>query len=200
MLGQAYLVPRWNGKLGCREAVFQIGYRGLIDLAFRSSKVLNFAIRTAGANDYFQYQLGSRPLIEHRPAKHPQESGPATYYYATVDLVGGGHDFECMSIAEVQKHRVKYSPPPSKGQDYSAWATAFDAMAGKTVARRLAKRLPLSVEFVQCAVLDEYGESGIGLTEAMPQERADLLADKLDSLHPADPEIEAEAAAAEAGS
>ena len=39
--------------------------------------------------------------------------------------------------------------------------TAEEEMWRKTPIRRLAKRLPLSPEFVRAAVLDEYHEAGI---------------------------------------
>ena len=38
-LGQAYLIPYWSKKVGANECQFQLGYKGLIDLAYRSGDV-----------------------------------------------------------------------------------------------------------------------------------------------------------------
>ena len=36
---QAYLIPYWSKKAGAYECQFQLGYKGLIDLAYRSEGV-----------------------------------------------------------------------------------------------------------------------------------------------------------------
>ena len=38
-LGQAYLIPFYNNKTHCSECQFQLGYKRLIDLAYRSGEV-----------------------------------------------------------------------------------------------------------------------------------------------------------------
>lgn len=38
-LGQAYLIPFWNGKARRLECQFQLGYKGMIDLAYRSGRI-----------------------------------------------------------------------------------------------------------------------------------------------------------------
>jgi recombination protein RecT len=182
-LGQAYLVPRWNGKIRAKEAVFQVGYRGLIDLAYRSGQVQSFSLRVVHAHEPFRVFLGSHSRIEHEPCLDG-DPGAAVAYYAVVKLSGGGEDFEVMSRAQVEAHRAKYSPATG-GQ--SPWQTAFDEMALKTVARRLAKRLPLSVEFQEAAVQDEYHEAGVGLEQGRvvaaplaPPSRTEEVLAKLD--------------------
>ena len=37
--GLAYLIPRWNGKLRTTECQFQVGYRGLLELMYRSGAI-----------------------------------------------------------------------------------------------------------------------------------------------------------------
>lgn len=51
-LGQAYLIPfRNHGVLECQ---FQLGYKGLIDLAYRSGDVSTIQAHTVYANDEFE--------------------------------------------------------------------------------------------------------------------------------------------------
>ena len=149
-LGHAYLVP--YGK----EAVLQIGYRGFMDLAYRSGQVAAMPMRMVHAADRFRVCYGTEDRIEHEPAMG--DRGEVTGYYSVLKLRDGGRDFEYMSVAECELHRDRYAA--NKRSD-GPWATHFDAMALKTTLRRLAKRFPVSVELVRAAMIDEYGEAGI---------------------------------------
>ena len=65
-LGQAYLIPYNNkGKLECQ---FQIGYKGMIDLAYRNPQMQIISAQTVYENDEFEYELGLDPKLFHRPA------------------------------------------------------------------------------------------------------------------------------------
>lgn len=55
-LGQAYLIPYKNhGKLECQ---FQIGYKGLIDLAYRNGQMQTIQAQAVYENDEFFYEYG----------------------------------------------------------------------------------------------------------------------------------------------
>lgn len=194
-LGQAYMVPFYNKNTRQKEAQFIVGYRGFIDLAYRSGRVENFSAHAVHEADIFDYEFGSKCFLRHKPARGC-ERGAITDVYATLKLKGGGFDFEVMSKADVESHRAKYS---KQSGPYSPWETAWEEMAKKTPIRRLAKRSPLSVEVARAAVIDEYAEAGIGqnltmgleagVTPALPApdsgngkaSRADALADSLKS-------------------
>ena len=69
-LGQAYLIPfRNKGVLECQ---FQLGYKGLIDLAYRSGQISVIQAHTVYENDEFEYELGLDPKLKHVPAKGRQ--------------------------------------------------------------------------------------------------------------------------------
>ena len=74
-LGQAYLIPYKNK--GTDEVQFQIGYKGLLDLAYRSGQVSTVQAHTVYENDQFDYQYGLDPKLEHVPAK--TDRGAATH-------------------------------------------------------------------------------------------------------------------------
>ena len=156
-LGQAYMVPYRNKHTQRKEAQFQIGYRGLQDLAYRSGRVDCFPAHVVYENDTFDYAYGTKPFLTHKPTMG--DPGAMKAFYAVLMLKGGANDFEVMSLAAVEAHRDRYS----KGADRndSAWKTAFEEMAKKTVIRKLAKRAPLSTELRAAATLDEYGEAGL---------------------------------------
>lgn len=178
VLGHAYLVPRWNSKTRCKEATFQIGYRGFIALAFRSGQVQSFPMRVVHERDEFSVRLGSNQEILHKPYMDGERGNPIAYY-ALVKLAGGGEDFEIMTHAECVAHRLKYSPPSTRRDGSvisSVWDSNFDEMALKTVARKLSKRLPLSVEVQAAVQLDDAGERGYDPPPELNARNAEMAA------------------------
>ena len=65
-LGQAYLIPFKNK--GVLEVQFQIGFKGMIDLAYRSKEVTDISAQCVYENDEFEYELGLSPVLKHKPA------------------------------------------------------------------------------------------------------------------------------------
>lgn len=148
-LGQAYLLPyRNHGQMECQ---FQLGYKGLIDLAYRSGEVSVIQAHTVYENDVFEYELGMDPKLRHVPAK--ADRGEAVAYYAMFKTKDGGYGFEVMSLDDVQRHAQRYSK--SYGSGSSPWRSNFDEMAKKTVLKRALKYAPLKSDFVRGVAQDE---------------------------------------------
>ena len=148
-LGQAYLLPyRNHGQMECQ---FQLGYKGLIDLAYRSGEVSVIQAHTVYENDVFEYELGMDPKLRHVPAK--ADRGEAVAYYAMFKTKDGGYRFEVMSVDDVQRHAQRYSK--SYGSGSSPWRSNFDEMAKKTVLKRALKYAPLKSDFVRGVAQDE---------------------------------------------
>lgn len=148
-LGQAYLLPyRNHGNMECQ---FQLGYKGLIDLAYRSGEVSVIQAHTVYENDVFEYELGMDPKLRHVPAK--ADRGEAVAYYAMFKTKDGGYGFEVMSVDDVRRHAQRYSK--SYGSGSSPWRSNFDEMAKKTVLKRALKYAPLKSDFVRGVAQDE---------------------------------------------
>ncbi len=148
-LGQAYLIPYRNK--GVDECQFQIGYKGLIDLAYRSGEVEVVQAQIVYENDDFTCEFGLEPKLTHRPADH--ERGEPIKVYALFRTKNGGYGFDVMSIEDIKAHARKYSQ--SYASDYSPWKTNFEEMAKKTVLKRVLKYAPLKSDFVRGVVQDE---------------------------------------------
>ena len=142
-LGQAYLIP--YGK----QCQFQIGYKGLIDLAYRSGEVAIVQAHTVYENDTFEYELGLNPVLKHKPASG--ERGKAVAYYAMFKLTNGGYGFNVMNRDDMDAHARKYSKTFSNGP----WQTNFDEMAKKTVLKAALKYAPLKSDFARATASDE---------------------------------------------
>lgn len=147
-LGQAYLIPYKNNKKGITECQFQIGYKGLIELAHRSGEFKNIAAHVVYDNDVFEYEYGLESKLVHKPAL--KNRGNAYAYYAVYTLVNGGHGFIVMSKEDVESHQKKYSKAK-----FSPWNTNFDEMAKKTVLKQLLKYAPIKTEFARNIIQDE---------------------------------------------
>lgn len=148
-LGQAYILPYQNK--GVLEAQFQLGYKGLIDLAYRSGEVELVQAHIVYANDTFECEYGLEPKLTHVPAD--SDRGEAIKVYAMFKTKSGGYGFEVMSMDDVKTHAKKYSK--SFGSSYSPWATSFEEMAKKTVLKKCLKYAPLKSDFVRAVVQDE---------------------------------------------
>ena len=146
-LGQAYLIPyRNHGVLECQ---FQLGYKGLIDLAYRSGEVSTIQAHVVYENDEFEYELGLEPKLRHVPAK--SDRGDPVFFYAVFRTKDGGYGFDVMSVDDVRAHAKKYSRAYSNGP----WQTNFEEMAKKTVLKRVLKYAPLKTDFVRGLSADE---------------------------------------------
>lgn len=141
-LGQAYLIPYKNNKKGIVECQFQIGYKGMIDLAYRSGEMSSIYAEVVYEGDEFDYELGLDQRLVHKPAK--SDRGRPVYYYAVWKLQNGGYGFTVWSIDDVERHARKYSKAFSTGP----WKDNFDEMAKKTVLKAALKYAPIRTDFV----------------------------------------------------
>lgn len=154
-LGQAYLIPyRNHGQLECQ---FQLGYKGLIDLAYRSGEITSISAHEVCENDDFEYELGLDEKLRHKPAL--TDRGAVILYYAVFRTKAGGSGFAVMSVEDIKNHSKKYSK--AAGSSYSPWSTNFDAMAKKTVIKQALKYAPIKTEFVRAVSADETIKTNI---------------------------------------
>lgn len=161
-LGQAYLIPyRNHGQLECQ---FQLGYKGLIDLAYRSGEITSISAHEVCENDDFEYELGLEEKLKHKPAL--KDRGAVILYYAVFRTKAGGSGFAVMSVEDIKNHSKKYSK--AAGSSYSPWSTNFDAMAKKTVIKQALKYAPIKTEFVRAVASDETIKTNI--SESMTDE------------------------------
>lgn len=169
-LGQAYLIPYRNK--GVMEVQFQLGYRGMIDLAYRSGEVQNIQAHEVYENDTFEYELGLEPKLRHVPAL--KDRGNVILYYAVFKLTNGGVGFEVMSKEDVEAFAKKKSKTYGTGP----WQSDFDAMAKKTLVKRLLKFAPLKSDFVRAISSDETIKTEIGENMAdLPDETVTIDAE-----------------------
>lgn len=153
-LGHAYLIPYRNSKTNQKEVNFMPGYRGFMDLVYRTTAHPILLPAAAYEGDTFEYELGLTPKLVHIPK--PRDHEPRlTYAYCTASFADGRKEFMVMSRLEIEKCRNR-----SKATKFSPWQTDYEAMALKTVIRRFVKYLPMSAELQTAVGLDDLAEAG----------------------------------------
>lgn len=163
-LGQAYLIP-FGGKVQ-----FQIGYKGLLELAQRSGKIKTLYAHEVRENDEFDIDYGLEQKLIHKPLLKGNR-GEVIGYYAVYHLDTGGHSFVFMTKQEILEHAMKFSKTFKMGP----WQTDFDAMAKKTVIKQLLKYAPLSIEMQKAVSSDETVKSQISEDMSLVNDETESL-------------------------
>jgi recombination protein RecT len=156
-LAQCFLIPR-NMKRGgstVKECTMIIGYQGMMDISFRSDKVTSIWAHVVRQGDFFEYELGLKPTLRHKPTSNA--SGAITYVYAIARLKTGDEVFVVLSREEIEQRRARSA---SASSSYSPWKRDYEAMCMKTGVRALWKWLPKSAEMATAVAIDEASESG----------------------------------------
>jgi recombination protein RecT len=128
-LPQGYLVP--YGK----KAVFQLGYRGLIDLVLRSGNVKRVHVEFVHVGDVFHREMGIDGRWQHVASNDVnREDQPITHVYSEFKMSDGETQRYAMTKAEIDKHGQQFSQ--SWGDADGPWQQHWKAMAAKTVIRQ----------------------------------------------------------------
>lgn len=162
-LGHAWLIPydrsvKTNtGWDKVTEAQFQIGYQGIIDLAYRSGMYKTVYAEKVYANDKFSFSYGLEKKLEHEPCTSGAP-GELIGVYAVYHLKSGGSDFKYWTVDRIRAHAQKYSQSydakAKKFRDKSAWGDNFEGMAATPVLKELFRLAPKSIEFSKQLSLD----------------------------------------------
>lgn len=153
VLGQAYLVP-FKGRVQ-----FIPGYKGLLTLARNTGQVVAISAHEVCRKDSFDYAYGLNERLEHVPAEG--ERGEITHFYAYAKFKDGGHYFEVLTRADVDKVRDKsegYQAFKAGRIKSTPWADHYVQMGRKTAIRRIANYLPMDVQ--RAALLEGAYEQG----------------------------------------
>jgi len=133
-LGYAWIVP-YN-----KEAQFQIGWKGLVQLAQRSGQYKSIGVLEVYENQFESFNALTEEL---KGDFDLAPDGKVVGYAAYFKLVNGFEKTTYWSLSQVTAHGFKYS----KSFKFGPWKDNFDAMAKKTVLKSLLSKWgPMSVD------------------------------------------------------
>ena len=190
-LGFAYIIPYNNTKkvketqliknpkggepvervvevsIQAKEAQFQIGWKGFVQLAQRTGQ---FEFINAGPVYDGELLGGEKKSGEPNLDGRAKENAPIIGYFAYFKLLNGFQKTLYMPIEEVKKHASKYSQTYGSRFDSvrnsSKWTTDFEAMATKTVIKLLlSKFAPLSTDVQSVVQLKDAIRSDQGVID-----------------------------------
>ena len=139
--GLAYLIPYG------RECQFQVGYKGLMQLMYRSGAIASFnadvVYRQEVEQGLFEYESGISPRISHKidllnPEARTGKPEDVIAAYAAVVLKTGEPIVRLVTKMEIDQARAL-----NRGNS-PAWRDHYAAMAIKTAIKRLSAWLPVT--------------------------------------------------------
>lgn len=157
-LGQFYMVPFDNKKKGCKEAQFQLGYKGYIQLAIRSGYYKKLNVLAIKEGELVRYDpLDEEVEVNLIDDDILREEAPTMGYFAMFEYENGFRKILYWSKKKMLAHAEKYSfafyknggakslelleqgkiPEKDMWKYSSFWFKDFDGMALKTMLRQL---------------------------------------------------------------
>jgi recombination protein RecT len=160
VLGDAYLVPIKNNKIGAYECHLWPGYRGLVKLARQSGIVSTIGAEVVYRCDGWSFERTHEDLVRfrHTPNLDSDErtDGNIRLVYAWARVKDGELEFLPIPVREIERIRQM-----SRGRDEGPWVDHYAWMAKKTALKQLCKTLPLSTHDLAKAIeLDNRNERG----------------------------------------
>ena len=154
-LGQYYFVPYKNNRTGTTEAQFQIGYRGMYQLAIRSGQFKKLNALAIKEGELINFNpLEEEIEINLIEDEEVRENAETIGYYGFFELINGFRKAIYWPKKKMEKHAERYSAGYRAHKGYTFWEKDFDAMACKTIYRQLLKLAPMSID-MQKAMVDD---------------------------------------------
>lgn len=154
VLGMYYLVPYEDKKNGVKNAQFQIGYKGYLQLAIRSGQYKKINVLAIKKGELVHYDaLNEEIEVNLIEDELERENTETIGYYAMFEYVNGFRKAIYWSKQKMEAHADKFSkafnldayrklqagkiPEKDLWKYSSFWYKDFDSMAFKTLLRQL---------------------------------------------------------------
>lgn len=172
-LGQYYMVP-YNDRRRGKVAQFQLGYKGMIQLAVRSGYYRKIVVLPIKEGELVRYDpLEEEITVNLIEDEERRENTPTAGYYVMFEYTGGTfRKTMYWSREKMEHHADRYSPafslnayrkllagdiPAEDAWKYSSfWYKNFDDMACKTMLRQILSRWGImSIDLQKAFASDE---------------------------------------------
>lgn len=179
-LGQYYMVPYDNKKRGCKEAQFQLGYKGYIQLALRSGYYKRLNVMAVKPGELKKYDPFLEEIeLELMDDEIAREKAKSVGYVAMFEYMNGFRKILYWSREKMEAHAMRFSKGYAAKKGYTFWEKDFDAMAFKTMLRQLISKwgimsIDLQTAFEEDRIVMEDGEQYLETAEPQLTPPADV--------------------------
>jgi len=218
--GHAYLralaIKDSAGNILRHEAQVQLGYRGMLELAYRNPEVREIEPVIVHKEDLFDFEKGTSPFLHHK-WEISKPRGVMVAVYAGIRFKGGYYSFQIHAIEDIMNLRKNilqqsyirveetqtgtlYYKKPYKGSDWRElssfeanrypWIGHLGPMILKTAIRWSQKFWPtVNTEFSYASTLSELDDAGLPQEMSATAERYGVTDAKPEAKRSFDPEI-----------
>lgn len=170
-LGQYYLVPFNNTKKGCKDAQFQLGYKGYVQLALRSGYYKHLNVIAVKAGELVRFNPVTEEIeLNLNEDELSREASATIGYLAMFEYLNGFRKTIYWSREKMEAHALRYSKGYASKKGYTFWEKDFDAMAFKTMLRQIISKWGIMSVELQTAfeadVTDEADDAYLQAEEA----------------------------------
>jgi len=149
-LGFAYVVPYGS------KAQFQIGWKGLVQLAQRSGQFERLGVRNVHEGEWVGQDEFGEDMFKF---SHEHDNKKVIGFYAYFKLLNGFVKTLYWTVEQCEAHGSRYSQAhkgANRGGEFDNWTSMFELMAQKTVMKQLlSKYAPLSTELQKAIEYDQ---------------------------------------------
>lgn len=154
-LNQAYVIPYGN------TATFQIGTRGLIQLALRSGQYQKIEV-----NEVYEGEIRNFDKFTGDFERGDAISDKIIGFMAYIRLINGYEKYLYMTVDQLKAHGQKYSR--NYNSSNSLWKTDFSSMSKKTLLKQILSKFGiLSVEMQRAQIFDQSSPLGDAITDGV---------------------------------
>ena len=175
-LGYAYIVPYKNK--GKPTATFIIGYKGMVQLCLRTGayKCVPDAVDVREGELESYNRLTGEAVFNWIEDEDEREELPIIGYAGYFQLKNGAEKTIFMTVKQIKKHEQKNRKGEYMGK---GWRENFDAMARKTVIRRLCSKYALmSIEYQNGADKDTMNLATALAAQDYPEDMVEIPVDE----------------------
>ena len=148
-LGMAYIVPFNDNKNHTCLAQFQLGYKGIVQLAIRSGQYHKINV-----TEVYEGEIKSENKFAGEYEFGEKTSDKVVGYMAYFRLTSGFEKYLYMSKEQCEAHGKKYSQTYKRG--FGLWKDAFDEMSKKTVLKQLLSKFGvMSIDIQRAQTFDQ---------------------------------------------
>jgi len=163
-----------------KEAKFQVGYKGLIEMMYRNIRVKSIYAEAVFEKDDFDYGYGLSPYLNHKPFRGG-DRGKLVCVYAVCKLQDADPLFSVVEKSELDKIKEFSQSRNSEFSPYNSGADVHHFMEIKTAIKKLSKLIPKSsiIEISKAIDYDSRFEGGAKVFVDIPQSPNDIVEPKI---------------------